>query len=55
MTHRAIQAYRNTLGVHWDTPENEEDIGRGVNIVTDAEAKVWQLMVDSKVCSNFWY
>jgi hypothetical protein len=47
--YRAIQAYQNTSGVHWDIPENEEDIGKGANIMTEAEVRVWQAMVDSKV------
>ena len=49
-TYRAIQIYRDTSGVHWDYPDNEQDIGRGANITTDAEARVWQTIMNSKVC-----
>ena len=53
-TYRAIQAYQDTSGVHWDTPEIGEEVGRGVNIMSDAEGKVWQLMIDLKVhCFKF--
>ena len=48
-TYRAIQAYQDTSGVHWESPEDEGELGRGANITTDAEGKVWQLMMDSKV------
>ena len=48
-TYRAIQSYQDTSGVHWDFPENKQDIGRGANITSDAEAQVWQTMIDSKV------
>ena len=49
-TYRAIQSYQGTSGVHWDIPDNEKDVGKGANVVTIAEAKVWQAMIDSKVC-----
>ncbi|KAF8236759.1 hypothetical protein L208DRAFT_1375888 [Tricholoma matsutake] len=46
--YHAIQTYQDTSGVHWDTPENEQDIGRGANIMTDAKARVWQTMIQTK-------
>jgi hypothetical protein len=48
-TYRAIQGYQETSGVHWDTPENEGDVGRGANVVSDAEGQVWDAMIKSKV------
>jgi hypothetical protein len=47
--YHAIQTYQETSGVHWDCPENEQDIGSGAKITTDAEAQVWKTMIDSKV------
>ena len=48
--YHAIQSYQDTSGVHWDTPDNKQDIGGGAKITTDAEAQGWQVMIDSKVC-----
>ena len=48
--YHAIQANQNKLGVHWDDPENEGQIGKGANISSEDEEKVWQSMIDMKVC-----
>jgi hypothetical protein len=49
MIYRAIQAYQKTSGVHWDSLENKMEIGRGANVTTDAEGKVWQSTISLKV------
>ena len=49
-TYCAIQSYQGTSGVHWDILDNGEDIRKGANVMMIAEAKVWQAMIDSKVC-----
>jgi hypothetical protein len=35
--------------VHWDTPEDENVVGKGANIVTASEDRVWAAMISSKV------
>ena len=53
--YRSIQTYQDLSGVHWDSPENEEEIGRGANITSEADGMVWQRMIDSKVRQNMWF
>ncbi|KAF8222296.1 hypothetical protein L208DRAFT_1381900 [Tricholoma matsutake] len=55
-------SYQDTSGVHWDSSENEQDIGKGANITSDAEAQVWQTMINSKrnhpmkpFCNGGWW
>ncbi|KAG6807266.1 hypothetical protein H0H92_008192 [Tricholoma furcatifolium] len=47
-TCKAIQHYRNSSGLSWDTPESENDPGRGANITTPEEVAVWNATIAVK-------